>query len=273
VDVSIRLSLRGGHHWEFVCDEDDPMVFGLVSALPGAKLDASLPPDGLVQVEARNGQRLFLSRSSLVALTIERLPARTEPSLRGPAVLQESAPSLLAPTLFVMQADIFDRATFENLAQISFPLPGPGLSGMQEVALDALPEKAGKALVRVLAGAIPYLSQGDFTETHLDFVVRRVSSLRSVRLPLPVGSRRLLDFVIWLPITELSSPSVVAALPDRWLGRNGTTPTTVRMLALDANTVLVFPAAHELDDLELQISADASSIAVVVGSLCQGCHE
>ena len=27
-----------------------PMVFGLVSALPGAKLDESLPADGLIQV-------------------------------------------------------------------------------------------------------------------------------------------------------------------------------------------------------------------------------
>jgi hypothetical protein len=78
VDVSIRLLLKGGHHWEFVCDEDDPMVFGLVSALPGAKLDTSLPADGLIQVEARNGQRFFLSRASLVALTISRLPARLE---------------------------------------------------------------------------------------------------------------------------------------------------------------------------------------------------
>ncbi len=67
MDVSIRLSLKGGHQWEFVCDEDDPMVFGLISALPGANLDASLPSDGLIQVEARNGQRFFLSRASLVA--------------------------------------------------------------------------------------------------------------------------------------------------------------------------------------------------------------
>jgi CBS domain-containing protein len=76
MDVSLRLSLKGGHHWQFVCDEDDPMVFGLVSALPGATLDGSLPPDGLIQVEARNGERLFMSRSSLVALTINRLPTR-----------------------------------------------------------------------------------------------------------------------------------------------------------------------------------------------------
>jgi hypothetical protein len=64
VDVSIRLSLRGGHHWEFVCDEDDPMVFGLVSALPGVTIDPALPPDGLIQVEARNGQRLYLGERS-----------------------------------------------------------------------------------------------------------------------------------------------------------------------------------------------------------------
>ncbi len=249
------------------------MVFGLVSALPGAKLDASLPPDGLIQVEARNGQRLFLSRSSLVALTIERLPVSAETSPRGPALSQEDAPPLLAPTPFVMHAAVFDAATIEQLAGASALSPPAEPSGMQEVTLDALPEAAGKALVRVLSSAGSYLLHGDLKETHLDLAVRRVSSLRSVRLPWPAGSTRLLDFVIWLPITEQASPSVVAALPDRWLGRDGGASTTVRMLALQANTALVFPTAHELGDLELQISADASSAAVVVGSLCQGRRE
>lgn len=270
MDVSIRLSLRGGHHWEFVCDEDDPMVFGLVSALPGAKLDASLPPDGLIQVEARNGQRLFLSRSSLVALTIERLPVRAEAALRGP-VFSHEAPTYLAPTPFVTHADVFDAATIQQLVGASTLSPPAERRGMQEVTLSALPEAAGKALVRVLSSASSYLLHGDFKETHLDLVVRRVSSLRSVCLPWPVGSIRLLDFVIWLPVSDLASPSVAAVLPDHWLGRDGGTSPSVRTLPLRANTALVFPPIYELANLELQISAKASPAVVVSGSLCQGC--
>ncbi len=269
MDVSVRLSLRGGHHWEFVCDEDDPMVFGLVSALPGATLDASLPADGLIQVEARNGQRLFLSRSSLVALTIERLPARAVAALRGPVVSQEDAPAFLTSTPFVMHADVFDGATIERLAQTSRSLSPTDSCGLQALARDALPEAAGTALVRVLSSAGSYLLQGDFKETYLDLVVRRVWNLPTVRLPVPAESTRLLDFAIWLPAIGPSSPSVAASLPDRWLGCGELTPS-VRTLPLRPNVALVFPAAHEPADIELQISGATGPVTIVSGSLCQG---
>jgi hypothetical protein len=73
MDVQVKLCLQGGHVWEFCCDEDDPIVFGLLSALPGAGSAANLPPDGLIQIETRTGERLFLTSSSLVSVDIVRI--------------------------------------------------------------------------------------------------------------------------------------------------------------------------------------------------------
>ncbi len=70
MEVLVKLLLRGGHVWEFCCKDDDPIVFGLVSALPGADVVGNLPPDGLVQIETRTGERFFLTRSSLVSVEI-----------------------------------------------------------------------------------------------------------------------------------------------------------------------------------------------------------
>ena len=75
MDVQVKLWLQGGHIWEFCCDEDDPIIFGLVSALPGADLGGNLPADGLIQVETRSGERLYIARSSIVSVDI--LPSLT----------------------------------------------------------------------------------------------------------------------------------------------------------------------------------------------------
>jgi hypothetical protein len=69
MDVRVKLSLQGGHAWDFCCDEDDPIVFGLVSSLPGANLGSHAPPDGLIQVQTRTG-RLYITRASLIGVEI-----------------------------------------------------------------------------------------------------------------------------------------------------------------------------------------------------------
>jgi SM-20-related protein len=69
MDVQVKLSLQGGHAWDFCCDEDDPIVFGLVSSLPGANLGTHATPDGLIQVQTRAG-RLYITRSSLIGVEI-----------------------------------------------------------------------------------------------------------------------------------------------------------------------------------------------------------
>jgi hypothetical protein len=41
-----------------------------VWALPGANAGTNMPPDGLIQMEAKSGERLFLARLSLVSVEI-----------------------------------------------------------------------------------------------------------------------------------------------------------------------------------------------------------
>ncbi len=270
MDVSLRLSLQGGHHWQFVCDEDDPMVFGLVSALPGATLDGSLPPDGLIQVEARNGERLFMSRSSLVDLTINRLPTPTQASTEAPQPPQGNDTAFLASTPFVMRGDVFDPLTIKTLLTTSASRPSANVRDVQDVDVDALPAAAVEALVRVLSSARTYLTAGRHDETHLDLRICRVPHVAPVRLPLRAKSPRLLDFVIWLSPSEEADAGMAVSLPDRWVGRADDATPTVRTLPLAPNTALVFPAANGLETLDLHISADAGRPTVVSGSLCEG---
>lgn len=46
MDVQVKLWLKEGHTWEFCCDENDPVLIGLLSALPGAHLGQGLPQEG-----------------------------------------------------------------------------------------------------------------------------------------------------------------------------------------------------------------------------------
>lgn len=75
MDVSVKLWLEGGHTWCFCCDEDDPVLLRLVSALPGANLGADVPEDGLIQIDTRTGERFFVSRASLLSVAIDGLEA------------------------------------------------------------------------------------------------------------------------------------------------------------------------------------------------------
>src|SRR5262249_59309105 len=76
MDMEVKVWLRDGHVWDFCCDQDDAILLELVSALPGAAAGAHLPVAGVVQIEARTGERLFLARSSLVAVLV--LPIANE---------------------------------------------------------------------------------------------------------------------------------------------------------------------------------------------------
>src|SRR5690349_1985003 len=91
MDVQVKVWLRDGHVWKFCCDENDEILAGLVSALPGAAASVSLPADGVVQIEARTKERLFVPRGSLVAVSV--LPNADElPPLIGDRALNSRHP-------------------------------------------------------------------------------------------------------------------------------------------------------------------------------------
>ena len=113
MEVRVRLLLRGGHGWEFCCKDDDPIVFGLVSALPGADVGGNLPPDGLVQIETRTGERLFLTRSSLVSVEIVPVadPLKFVGTKRLAAPSDSFPPGASVPSPFVLANNAY-RTTF-----------------------------------------------------------------------------------------------------------------------------------------------------------------
>jgi hypothetical protein len=107
MDVQVKLWMQGGHAWEFCCDEDDPIIFGLVSALPGADLGGNLPQDGLIQVETRTGERVFLARSSLVSVDVVPIVDELQflTARRLTAAPPKPTQGLSTPSPFVMASD------------------------------------------------------------------------------------------------------------------------------------------------------------------------
>jgi len=152
MDVQVKLSLQGGHVWEFCCDEDDPIIFGLVSALPGADLGGNLPPDGLIQLETRTGERVFLGRSSLVALNV--LPIVDELKFLSATRLASPLPKPIqdvsTPTPFAMASDTLPKEIHRALVAHALAQIGSISNGPQnepsELNLGPLEEPISKEL-------------------------------------------------------------------------------------------------------------------------------
>lgn len=70
---------------EWICDPGDPVIPGLLSAVPGSTIDPELPPEGIIQVNAASGARLFISRSSLVGVGIDDLGTPASNVIARPA--------------------------------------------------------------------------------------------------------------------------------------------------------------------------------------------
>src|SRR3974377_92201 len=145
MEVNLKLLLQGGHVWDFCCSDDDPIVFGLVSALPGADIAGNLPPDGLVQIETRTGERLFLARSSLVS--VEIVPVANPLSFLGIKRLATPSASLptgaSVPSPFVLTNDVLpDDVHLALVAHVLSQDAGAvrSLNGMRELDLAPLEE-------------------------------------------------------------------------------------------------------------------------------------
>jgi hypothetical protein len=190
MDVAIKLSLSGGHSWEFVCDEDDPMVMGVVSALPGATVDASLPADGLVQVESRGGERLYFSRTSLVSVAIRQMPSAPNADKAG------SLP-LLPPRFLLLPATLPGQAAASVLSVPDLDgLPHPPPGAQDEIDPQALPEGVVEGLVAAAARGVMALDLEPAGGTHLDMRLIRLGEGASFALPWHEGAEVLLEMLV-----------------------------------------------------------------------------
>ena len=267
MDVAVKVSLQGGHVWEFTCDEGDPMVFGLVSALPGAAVDSALPPDGLVQVEARSGERMYLTRSSLVAVTISRLG-------HGPSSLfgdtSGSRPGTTVPASFALVPECFETETLADLrTAIARAKTSSATSGAAEVNLKNLPEMAAAGLVAAIAEARATLALVADEDTHLD--VRLYAAGVDALAPAAEHTGKddiILSFLILLPLQESGTASGTVELHDRLCGPTTGEAASARAVTLLPNTALVFPAGAKRGPL--QLTAQSAEALVVSGNLRRG---
>ena len=185
MEVRVKLLLQGGHGWEFCCKDDDPIVFGLVSALPGADVGGNLPPDGLVQIETRTGERLFLTRSSLVSveiipvadplkfLGIKRLAA---PSASYPTGASVPSPFVLANE--VLPDDVHAALIAHVLSHDAEAVRSHG--GMRELDLGPLEEPVAKALRSQLTQGVAILGIPDQAEVELRLCLFAIGDTQAV---------------------------------------------------------------------------------------------
>ena len=136
MDVQVKLLLRGGHVWDFCCDEDDPIVFGLVSSLSDPGVDGHVSPDGLVQVESRTG-RFFIARSSLIA--VEIIPIIDE--LQNRSITRFALPSagftggLCSSAPFALVASVMPNDVHGALVELALGQDGDPLNKAGDVRL------------------------------------------------------------------------------------------------------------------------------------------
>lgn len=264
MDVLIRLSLAGGHSWEFVCDEDDPMVMGIVSALPGASVDAALPPDGLIQVESRSGERLFLTRSSLVAVSIRRLaPAPVMPEV------PEAAWTSLQPKRLVLLQGAFPAEDLAAIAALpAFAKRGDGIEAIEQ---DSLPAEMTARLIAIVAEAARALHLAE-EPTHLDLGLLRIGGSGGQALPRRGGAGALVEVVVALG----GGDGMHIGFADLTAGGAGSEPPAdgaaaeVRRLPLTPGDALFVATGTSAKPKVIDIPAAAAPAILLAGSLCRG---
>ena len=118
MDVQVRLSLQGGHNWDFCCDEDDPIVFGLVSSLSGSNMVGHGPADGIIQVQTRTG-RFYIARASLIGVEVTPIAnvAGDKKSQRFAMPSAGFVGGMAAPSPFVLASGILSNDVHHSLLE------------------------------------------------------------------------------------------------------------------------------------------------------------
>lgn len=183
MEVRVKLMLRGGHGWEFCCKDDDPIVLGLVSALPGADVGGNIPTDGLVQIETRTGERLFLTRSSLVSVEIVPVadPLKFVGAKRLAAPFDSFPPGSSVPSPFVLANDALSEDLHRAL--IAHVLNQEALEsqdGRRELDLGPLEQPVATSLRSQMAQGGTILGVPEQVKVKLEFHLFAIGDAQAV---------------------------------------------------------------------------------------------
>jgi hypothetical protein len=267
MDVLVSVSLEGGHTFEFVCDEGDPVVAGLVSALPGANVEANLPPDGLIQVKARSGERTFLTKQSLVAVIVNQMRPTKAPHGEPSRYAITPEPFVLLPSCLSEAMIAALLAAADNATKLS-ATPGVG-----EIELRFLPDAASACFAAAVAEAKLALSLVTEEHTYLDIKIHAIAE-EAQSLPVEIADRALLMFAMILPMEKNTDLFAIATLPDRVardaeLSHYGAS----RTVTLPPNSFFAFGASARQLLVSLQRHGSGAAALLVTGSLWNGTGE
>jgi hypothetical protein len=272
MDVVVRLSLQGGHKWEFCCQEDDPIIFGLMSALPGADLGGNLPADGLIQLETRTGERLFLTRSSLVSISI--VPVTDQSQLLHGNFLATSVKvqtEASRPASFVMVADALPtevhRALTDQTVAYAAPTQDQGTSKIRELGLGTLREPVAKALQFHLDRSLAQLGISESPEMRLELGLFAVGDGASIAWEKKPSETVSLVYHFHKDPKGFTGGGV--RLFDCAIKDGGSARAAFRDLEISDNCALVFPGEVGRAGLPVYCTSGAvtDSLFVLQGSL------
>jgi hypothetical protein len=262
-DVRIKVFLQGGHLWEFSCDQDDPILFGLLSALPGANLDANLPADGLIQVESRTGERLFLSRSSLVSVEVVHPPASSASPSKPPNWVASNIPEgMSGPSAFILVHDALPghihRALLEDaLAQAAaLPSSNPTEPKLRELELGSLTQPVAMALRWKAEKARSMLGIFDVLESHAHFSLFAIDDAQE--LPLTSASGDILRLVYHFHKKPKTFMGGGVRLFDAQVSNNPQR-LAFRDLEIEDNSLLIFPSTVVSSSLPVRYNGAVSA--------------
>jgi hypothetical protein len=182
MEVQVKLWLQGGHKWEFCCDEEDPILFGLISALSG-DLGDKLSSDGLIQLQTRTGERLFLTPSSLVSVSV--LPITDELQLLDANRLIGLSDGLSRPAAFAVVPNALPPETHQVLIKHALAQEASAQqqeNGVLRVSLSPLEEALTRSFRSHVDKSRVELGIPETQTAHIEFELFAVGDGKSIAL-------------------------------------------------------------------------------------------
>jgi hypothetical protein len=271
MDVQVKLWLQGGHVWEFCCDEADPIIFGLVSALPGADVGGNLPHDGLIQLETRTGERVFLARSSVVSVNV--LPIADELQFLSAKRLASPVPSPIqgawTPSPFAMASGVLPSEIHRAL--VAYALTASIAQAPQvepsELKLGPLEEPITKEFRTHLHKSCAALGLSEFLEFDLQLRLFAVGNGNAVRWESAPENTLLMIYHCYKQPKAFTGGGI--RLFDRRMDQDETgSAIAFRDIEIDDNGALIFPSGVVSAGLPIHCEPNAfdNGLFVLFGS-------